>query len=75
MPKSAMTLKEYLKELGENKKEKPDQVKEALDIYIGLWEEVIKKGIVAQNDSVDAALVKLEPKGGLYRAASETLPS
>ncbi len=65
-----MTVEAYLKELRENKKEKPPQVKEALSIYIELWEAVIKNKTVAREETVDEALTKLEAKGGLYQAAS-----
>ena len=59
----------YLKALREAKKEKPDQVREALEIYIGLWERVIEKGLVRPEDPIDEALKKLDAGGGLYRAA------
>jgi len=65
------TVREYLRELGETKKQKPNQVKEALDIYAALWESVIQKGIVSEDDGMDDALSKIDAKGGLYQAASE----
>jgi hypothetical protein len=63
------TVGEYLKELRETKKEKPDQVKEALEIYIDLWESAIKNETITRDEDMEEALVKLEAKGGLYQAA------
>jgi hypothetical protein len=71
LPGKSKTVREYLKELAETKKEKPPQVKEALEIYAGLWESVIEKGIVHEEDVIDDALTKIDAKGGLYQAASE----
>ena len=71
MPGKSKTVREYLKELGETKKEKPSQVKDALEIYAGLWESVIQKGIISDDDGIDDALSKLDAKGGLYQAASD----
>jgi len=65
------TVGEYLKELRATRKEKPPQVKEALEIYIELWESVIKSKIIANEDDVEDALVKLEARGGLYHAATD----
>lgn len=70
MSRRSKTVREYLSELGETKKEKPGQVKEALEIYSGLWESVIQKGIVSDEDGIDDALAKIEARGGLYQAAS-----
>jgi len=64
------TVREYLKELRETKKEKPDQVKEALEIYIDLWESAINNETITRDEDIEEALVKLEAKGGLYQAAS-----
>jgi hypothetical protein len=63
------TVERYLKELRENRKEKPAQVKEALDIYIDLWENAIKNKTVDPDEGIESALTKLEAKGGLYKAA------
>lgn len=65
------TVGEYLKELRATRKEKPPQVKEALEIYIELWESVVKSKIIANEDDIDDALVKLEARGGLYQAATD----
>jgi len=64
------TVGEYLKELRETKKEKPAQVKDALEIYIDLWESAIENKTIVRDDAIDEALVKLDAKGGLYQAAS-----
>lgn len=64
------TVREYLKALRETKKGKPTQIKDALDIYIELWERMMEKGIIAEGDSVEAALSKIDGAGGLYEAAA-----
>jgi hypothetical protein len=66
----AKTVGEYLMELRETRKEKPAQVKEALEIYIDLWEDAIKNKTIARDEEIDDALAKLEAKGGLYQAAN-----
>jgi len=63
------TVKEYLKALKESKKGKPGQVKDALEIYIELWDKIIEKGIIGEEDSVELALSKIEGAGGLYEAS------
>ena len=70
MAAKTKTVKEYLRELDETKKEKPDQVKDALETYINLWETAIEKGVVSDGDEIDDALSKIDAKGGLYQAAS-----
>jgi hypothetical protein len=65
------TVKEYLRELRETKKEKPTQIREALDIYLDLWEQALQKAIVAQEDEIDVALSKIDSRGGLYRVSEE----
>jgi hypothetical protein len=70
LSKRVKTLKEYLGELKQTRKDKPEQIKEALGIYLELWDTAIEKGIVGQDDSMDDALSKVEQKGGLYQAAS-----
>lgn len=64
-----MPLKEYLDQLRETRKGKPPQIREALDIYVELWDRVIKKGVVSEEDEVSEALSKLDKAGGLYEAA------
>jgi hypothetical protein len=67
--KSKMVVREYLEKLKETKKDKPSQIKDALDIYMELWDAVIKKGLVSQDDEVAIALTKIDKAGGLYEAA------
>ena len=71
MPEKSRVVSGYLKELRQTKKEKPDQVREALEIYIQLWESVIGKGIVLAEDTIDEALKKIDANGGLYHAAED----
>jgi len=65
----AKTVGEYLKELRENKKGRPSQVREALDVYIDLWENAIKNGKVEREDEIADAVAKVDASGGLYHAA------
>jgi hypothetical protein len=67
----AMLVRGYIAQLKETKEEegKPSQIKEALDIYIGLWERVVKNGTVSEEDEIDVALSKIDKAGGLYEAA------
>jgi len=67
--KAKMSLKGYLAQLKDTKKGKPSQIKEALEIYIELWEKAIKNGTVSEGDDIDLALAKVDQAGGLYRAA------
>ena len=70
---AARTVNEYLRELKETREGKPAQVQQGLDIYVELWQQVVEKGIVDPEDSIDAALGKIDKAGGLYAAAgSET---
>jgi len=64
-----MILKGYLDQLKETKKGKPPQIKEALGIYIELWEKAIENGTVSEGDEIDLALSKIDNAGGLYQAA------
>ena len=70
MPHRIKTVGEYLKELKENRKEKPPEVRQALEVYIDLWESVLRNQTVEKDEEIDQALAKLEAKGGLYQAAS-----
>jgi hypothetical protein len=54
------------------KEGRSEQVKQGLEIYIGLWEKAIERGVVDESDGVDAALAKIEKEGGLYIAAGES---
>lgn len=65
------SVESYLKELRDSKKEKPQQVKDGIEIYIELWEKTIKKGIVSPDDDVESALQKIDASGGLYKAAED----
>jgi hypothetical protein len=63
------SVKDYLAELENSKEGRPDQVKEGLEIYVDLWKKTVEKGVVAESDGVDEALVKIDKMGGLYKAA------
>lgn len=65
------SVESYLKELRDSKKEKPQQVKDGIEIYIDLWEKAIKRGIVSPDDDVESALQKIDASGGLYKAAED----
>jgi len=67
--KPGLTVRGYLKELKENRKGKPAQIKDALEIYIDLWDAAIDKGVVSPDDDLPSALSKLDKAGGLYEAA------
>ena len=67
--KPGMVVREYLTQLKATKKGKPAQIKEALDIYIELWDKAVENGTVADGDEIGSALAKIERVGGLYRAA------
>ncbi len=65
------SLKEYLGDLDRSKDERDDQVREGLEIYIGLWNRAIEKGVVSEEDTVEAALDKVERLGGLYKVSGD----
>ena len=69
MPKSKMVVKDYIGQLKQTRKGKPPQIREALDIYLDLWDKAIKNRIVSEEDEVAEALAKVEKAGGLYEAA------
>lgn len=69
MSHRAKTVEQYLKELRQNKKEKPAEVRDALEIYIELWENAIRNKTIGPDEEIESALAKLEAKGGLYKAA------
>lgn len=71
MPARVRRLSEYLKELEKTKKDKPEQVKEALEIYLDLWKRAIEKGVVEPADEIEKALSKVEESGGLYKAGED----
>jgi hypothetical protein len=64
-----MVVREYLEQLKETRKGKPQQIRDALDIYTEMWGRVIENGTVAEDDEVSLALSKIEKAGGLYEAA------
>ena len=71
MPQHRKTVGDYLRELKENKKDKPPQVRQALDVYIDLWESAMRNNGITKDEEIGEALAKLEAKGGLYQAAGE----
>ncbi len=71
MPEMSRLVSVYMKELRKTRKEKPKHVREALETYIQLWEDVIRKGLVRPWDEIDFALKEIEAHGGLYRAAQD----
>ncbi|MDG6985852.1 MAG: hypothetical protein JRM73_03800 [Nitrososphaerota archaeon] len=58
-----------MEDLQKNLTNRDPQVKEGLELYLGLWNKAVEKGIVSRTDDVDHALAKLEEKGGLVKAA------
>jgi len=67
--KPNMVVRQYLDQLKDTKKGKPPQIRDALDIYLEMWDKVIKNGTVSEEDEVAEALSKLDKAGGLYEAA------
>jgi len=65
-------VRTYIDELERTKQDRPEQVKEGLEIYIGLWEKAIERGVVEETEGIEAALAKIEKEGGLYAAAGES---
>jgi hypothetical protein len=61
----------YLRELKQTRKDKPAQVREALDIYISLWEKALEQGLVRPDEEVGEALKRVGESGGLYRASGD----
>jgi hypothetical protein len=53
------------------KNDRPQQVKEGLEIYVDLWKKAIQRGVVSESDTVSEALAKLEKRGGLYTATED----
>jgi len=64
-------VRTYLDELEKTGEGKTEQVREGLEIYIGLWRKALERGVIAETDGVDDALAKIESEGGLYVAAGE----
>ncbi len=62
---------DYLAELERSKKDRNDQVREGLEIYIDLWKRAIGRGVIEEGDNVDEALAKMDRVGGLYKAAGD----
>ena len=71
MSPEGRTLRGYLSELEKTKAGKDQQVKEGLEIFIGLWKRALEKGVVVESDTIDAALSKIEEAGGLYQVAGD----
>jgi hypothetical protein len=71
MKARARNVRDYIEELEKSKKDREEQVREGLEIYIGLWKKAIERGVVAPSDDVESALEKIEEKGGLYKVAEE----
>jgi hypothetical protein len=69
--KQGMEVREYLKQLRATRKGKPPQIREALDIYIDLWDKAVESGTVAEGDEIGAALSKIDKAGGLYRVSDK----
>jgi hypothetical protein len=66
------TVEAYIRELELTKEGRPGQVKEGLELYLDLWKQALKNGVISADDRVEAALEKIERKGGLYAAAEGT---
>jgi hypothetical protein len=66
------TVEGYIRELERTKEGRPDQVKEGLEMYLELWKQALRNGVISADDDVEAALEKIERKGGLYAAAEGT---
>ena len=62
---------EYLEELEKNKDDKPDPVRDGIEIYLGLWRRALEKGVVLPLKEISGALAKVEERGGLYRATED----
>lgn len=71
MSGTAKSVGEYLRELEETKEGREPQVKEGLEIYVGLWKRAMERGVVGGSDRVDDALTKIEAAGGLQKAAGD----
>ncbi len=71
MTAKVRNVRGYLEELERTKGDRTEQVRDGLEIYIGLWKKAIEKGVVSESDNVDEALARIEEKGGLYRVAEE----
>ena len=71
MTKGFKDVRTYLEELEKTKEGRSEQVKSGLEIYIDLWKEAIRRGVISDLDEVDEALTKLDGAGGLYAAAGE----
>ena len=70
-PEQPKTLEEYLREVEDRTREKPEQVRDGMEIYVGLWRRAIDLGVVQASDQVAEALRKVDQLGGLYSAVGE----
>ena len=71
MAAKVKTLGEYLKTLEKTKKGKPQQISDALEVYLDLWRKAIEHDVVKLTDDLGEALSKVEQSGGLYKAAGD----
>ncbi len=71
MPAHVKTLEEYLRDLEGGKEDRPEQVKDGIEIYVSLWRRAIEKGVVRPGDDLGEALEKVEGAGGLRAAAED----
>ena len=71
MSDAVKTVNDYLRELKQTRKGKPEQVQDALDIYVELWQKVVERGTVSPADTIEVALSKIDKAGGLYKAAED----
>ncbi len=62
-------LAEYIEDLEVGKEERPEQVKQGLEIYIEMWKRAIENGVVEGTDDMEVALRKVDARGGLQQAA------
>jgi hypothetical protein len=65
------TVAAYIEELERTKEGRPEQVKDGLEVYVELWKRAMSNGVVSAEDEVEAALEKIEARGGLYAAAGD----
>ena len=66
-----LDVAEYLRELERSSDGKPDQVRDGIEIYLGLWRRALEEGVVRPTDEISDALAKIEEKGGLHGAAGD----
>lgn len=72
MTGQGVTVETYLKVMKERRDEKPEEIRDAINVYLDLWEKAIQNGVIGRGDEIGAALAKLDKKGGLYKAAESS---